>query len=116
MKRTNVILDEQVLEEARRLAGERTYSSTINRALQELVKKQEGQQAAWRLMEQIMNDPEAFYPGYAEELFGEQKAREMRRKLKQKGWTVREDPPMAPSKAVAAMKISAPKKRRGSRR
>jgi Arc/MetJ family transcription regulator len=38
MRRTNVILDEALLEEATRLSGERTYSATINRALQEMVR------------------------------------------------------------------------------
>ena len=39
MRRTNVILDEKLLEEALRRSGEKTYSSTINRALQELVRR-----------------------------------------------------------------------------
>lgn len=39
MKRTNVILDEKLLEEATRRSGERTYSATINRALQELIRR-----------------------------------------------------------------------------
>jgi Arc/MetJ family transcription regulator len=39
MKRTNVVLDEQVLAEAIRLSGERTYSSAINRALREMVQR-----------------------------------------------------------------------------
>ena len=39
MKRTNVILDEALLEEALRRSGEKTYSATINRALQERVHK-----------------------------------------------------------------------------
>jgi Arc/MetJ family transcription regulator len=39
MKRTNVILDETLLEEAVRRSGEKTYSATINRALQELVRR-----------------------------------------------------------------------------
>ena len=37
MKRTNVVLDEVLLEEAVRLSGERTYSRTIERALRDLV-------------------------------------------------------------------------------
>jgi Arc/MetJ family transcription regulator len=37
MKRTNVVLDEQLLEEAVRVSGERTYSRTIERALDDLV-------------------------------------------------------------------------------
>jgi Arc/MetJ family transcription regulator len=39
MRRTNVILDEALLEEALRRSGEKTYSATINRALQELVRR-----------------------------------------------------------------------------
>jgi Arc/MetJ family transcription regulator len=39
MKRTNLVLDEQLLEEATRLSGERTYSRTVERALQEFVKR-----------------------------------------------------------------------------
>jgi Arc/MetJ family transcription regulator len=39
MRRTNVILDEELLEEALRRSGEKTYSATINRALQELVRR-----------------------------------------------------------------------------
>lgn len=37
MKRTNLVLDERLLEEATRLAGERTYSRTVGRALQDFV-------------------------------------------------------------------------------
>jgi Arc/MetJ family transcription regulator len=39
MKRTNLVLDEKVLEEATRLAGERTYSRTVDRALAEFVRR-----------------------------------------------------------------------------
>ncbi|PYR37974.1 MAG: DUF2191 domain-containing protein [Acidobacteria bacterium] len=39
MKRTNVVLNEQLLEEAVRLSGERTYSRTIERALEEMVRR-----------------------------------------------------------------------------
>lgn len=37
MKRTNIVLDEQLLEEAVRVTGERTYSRTVERALRDLV-------------------------------------------------------------------------------
>jgi Arc/MetJ family transcription regulator len=33
MKRTNLVLDEQLLKEVTRLSGERTYSGAVNRAL-----------------------------------------------------------------------------------
>ena len=39
MKRTNVVLDEQLLEEAVRVSGERTYARTIERALEEMVRR-----------------------------------------------------------------------------
>jgi Arc/MetJ family transcription regulator len=39
MKRTNLVLDEQLLEEARRLSGEGTYSATVNRALQDFIRR-----------------------------------------------------------------------------
>ena len=39
MKRTNLVLDEKLLEEALRLSGERTYSRTVERALEEFVRQ-----------------------------------------------------------------------------
>ena len=37
MKRTNLVLDEHLLDEATRLSGERTFSRTVERALREFV-------------------------------------------------------------------------------
>jgi Arc/MetJ family transcription regulator len=37
MRRTNLVLDGDLLEEAVRVSGERTYSRTVERALRELV-------------------------------------------------------------------------------
>jgi Arc/MetJ family transcription regulator len=37
MKRTNLVLDGALLEEATRLSGQRTYSRTVERALREMV-------------------------------------------------------------------------------
>jgi len=39
MKRTNLVLDSSLLEEAQQLAGERTYSRTVERALQDFVRR-----------------------------------------------------------------------------
>jgi Arc/MetJ family transcription regulator len=44
MKRTNLVLDEQLLEEATRLSGERTYSRTVERALEEFVRRAKARQ------------------------------------------------------------------------
>lgn len=38
MKRTNLVLDEQVLEEATRELGLKTYSATVNYALKEVLR------------------------------------------------------------------------------
>lgn len=39
MKRTNLVLNEQLLEEALRISGERTYSKAVDRALAEFVRR-----------------------------------------------------------------------------
>ena len=39
MKRTNLVLDDTLLQEATRLSGERTYSAAVNRALEDFVKR-----------------------------------------------------------------------------
>jgi Arc/MetJ family transcription regulator len=44
MKRTNLVLDENLLEEATRLSGERTYSKTVERALSEMVRRVKARQ------------------------------------------------------------------------
>ena len=41
MKRTNVVLDEELLAEALRISGEPTYSRTIERALREMVRREQ---------------------------------------------------------------------------
>ena len=43
MKRTNVVLDEDLLEEAVRVSGEKTYSRTIERALEEMIRRAKAQ-------------------------------------------------------------------------
>ena len=40
MKRTNLVLDEQLLEEAVRVLGTKTYSATVNLALKEALRMQ----------------------------------------------------------------------------
>ena len=39
MKRTNLVLDERILEETLRLSGERTYSKAVTRAMTEFVRR-----------------------------------------------------------------------------
>lgn len=39
MKRTNLVLDESLLEETLRLSGERTYSRAVEKAMQEFVRR-----------------------------------------------------------------------------
>ena len=39
MKRTNLVIREELLEEAVKLCGERTYSRTVERALEDFVRR-----------------------------------------------------------------------------
>jgi Arc/MetJ family transcription regulator len=38
MKRTNLVLDEELLDTATRLLGAKTYSAAVNRALEEVIR------------------------------------------------------------------------------
>ena len=44
MKRTNLVLREELLEEAVRLSGEKTYSRAVERALEEFVRRVKARQ------------------------------------------------------------------------
>ena len=44
MKRTNLVLDEAILLDAQRLSRERTYSATVNRALEDFVRRAKARQ------------------------------------------------------------------------
>jgi len=44
MKRTNLVLDEEILEEATRLWGEETYSAAVMRALADFVRRARSRQ------------------------------------------------------------------------
>jgi Arc/MetJ family transcription regulator len=44
MKRTNLVLRADVLEEATRISGEKTYSKAVNRALLEFVQRHKARQ------------------------------------------------------------------------
>jgi Arc/MetJ family transcription regulator len=43
MKRTNLVLDEKLLQEATRVSGEKTYSATVQLALREFVRRARAQ-------------------------------------------------------------------------
>ena len=44
MKRTNLVIREDLLEEATRLSGEKTYSRAVERALEEFVRRVKARQ------------------------------------------------------------------------
>lgn len=81
MKRTNVVLDEDLLEKARRAAGEKTYSATITKALEEYVRKRE----FWRAYREWAEETRkggTFWPGYLEELRPPSRAVHTKRKVR----------------------------------
>lgn len=46
MRRTNLVLDEQLLEQATRVLGAKTYSAAVNTALQEVIRLKKIQRVA----------------------------------------------------------------------
>ncbi len=44
MKRTNLVLSEELLEEVTRLSGEKTYSRAVERALEDYVRRAKARQ------------------------------------------------------------------------
>lgn len=66
MKRTNVILDEKLLEEARRVTGERTYSATITKALERVVQQTRFRESLKRF-EEMAAKGDFFDPDYLAE-------------------------------------------------
>ncbi|HVR38658.1 MAG TPA: type II toxin-antitoxin system VapB family antitoxin [Thermoanaerobaculia bacterium] len=66
MKRTNVVLDEQLLEEALKVTGERTYSAVLNKALSELVRQGKFRENLKRM--QALAGEDFFFPGYLEQI------------------------------------------------
>jgi hypothetical protein len=67
MKRTNVVVDEVLLENARRAIGERTYSATITAALEEVVRKDRLKKAL-DAFQQEAGKGDFFWPGYLQEI------------------------------------------------
>ncbi len=79
MKRTNVVLDEELLEKARQASGERTYSATITKALEAVV-KQERFRRALEEFDRASLKGGVFHPDYlaeksANSMLDESKAR-----------------------------------------
>jgi hypothetical protein len=67
MKRRNVVLDEELLEQARRALGEKTYSGAITKALEKVV-RQDKFWEAYRKFEELAHSPEGvFDPAYLKE-------------------------------------------------
>jgi hypothetical protein len=63
MKRMHVTLDEEALEDARRLTGKKSYSETINHLIAEAVRKDRLMKA----IDALYEDPNPWWPGYVEE-------------------------------------------------
>jgi Arc/MetJ family transcription regulator len=73
MKRTNVVLDEELLEKARRATGEKTYSATINKLLAEAVRVADLKRMLAEFAERN-KDGAMFNREYAEEMWPESAA------------------------------------------
>lgn len=73
----NIVVDEELLEKARVATHERTYSGAINKALEDIVRRNRFLELLHELAEADERD-ELFYPGFAEEHFPEAAAERKR--------------------------------------
>ena len=64
MKRTNVVLDEELLERTRQVSGERTYSAALTQAMKEFVRKEDLKST----IEALQAKGDFFFPGYFEKI------------------------------------------------
>jgi hypothetical protein len=64
MKRLNIALDEDLLERARQVSGERTYSGAVTKALKELVRVSDLKAA----IQAMQGKKDFFFPGYFERI------------------------------------------------
>ncbi len=63
MKRMNVVIDREALEQARRLTGKKNYSETINHLVAQAVR----QEKLMKAIDAIAADPDFWAPDYIEE-------------------------------------------------
>jgi Arc/MetJ family transcription regulator len=73
MKRTNLVLDADLLDEATRLSGEKTYSAAVQRALKDFV-----QRAKARQILELRGS--GLWDGELDQMRGDRSARGRRRK------------------------------------
>ena len=66
MKRMNLMINEELLKQAQTATGERTYSATVNTALEELARRR-GFRMAFEAFSKRVANGEQFAPGYVEE-------------------------------------------------
>lgn len=64
MKRLNIVVDEELLERARQVSGERTFSGAVTKAMKELVRVSDLKSA----IEAMRGKKDFFFPGYFEQI------------------------------------------------
>ena len=92
----HVTLDEDALEDARRLTGKKSYSDTLNHLISEDLKRDRLMKA----IEDLANDHDPWWPGYVEEMAPDV-AEYLKSKDKKK-----------PRRRTAANTVRAPKEKR----
>jgi predicted CopG family antitoxin len=100
MKRMHVTLDEDALEDARRLTGKKSYSDTINHLVAQAV----NQDRLMKAIDDLSKDPDPWWPGYVEEM-----APDVSEYLKNKD-------KKKPRRRTAANTVRAPKEKRAKLR
>ena len=98
MKRMHVTLDEEALEQVRKLTGKKSYSETLNHLMIQAV----NQDRLMKAIDDLANDPEPWWPGYVEEMAPDV-AEYLKKQDKKK-----------PRRRTAANTVRAPKEKRAN--
>jgi hypothetical protein len=98
MKRMHVTLDEDALEQVRKLTGKRSYSETLNYLMIQAV----NQDRLMKAIDDLANDPKPWWPGYVEEMAPDV-AEYLKKQDKKK-----------PRRRTAANTVRAPKEKRAN--
>ncbi|HYI11294.1 MAG TPA: type II toxin-antitoxin system VapB family antitoxin [Thermoanaerobaculia bacterium] len=80
MKRTNVVLDEKLLERARKVLGEKTYSATITKALEKVV-RQADFWAAYDELKELAKEGPIFDPQWLAENYPQSAEKPRKRRV-----------------------------------
>jgi Arc/MetJ family transcription regulator len=77
-RRRNIVVDDELLERARKVTGEKTYSGAVDKALREITREHDFREALRRFQELAWTEG-VFHPDYIKEKMANSLSREPER-------------------------------------